>query len=95
MITPKRWLELDLSSAMSNLNILGYELDKQGKIGITLTDKKGSTISLLKTGVAVFQVPPRRESSNIRDEAIAIYKKLLVDKLKVPKEALPLDKTFM
>ncbi len=89
VVTPKKWVELDLRAAIDNLKRIGYSVEKQGKLGVTLTDKRKLTISLLKTGTAIFQVPPTQRMSKIRDEVTALYKELLADRLKAPIEALP------
>jgi len=90
VITPKNWLKVELDMAIDSLGRLGYTVDKQGKLGVTLTDTKGTVLSILETGVAVFQFPPRKDSANIHSEAATLYRELLADRLGVPEEALPL-----
>jgi adenylyltransferase/sulfurtransferase len=80
VITPKKWLQVDMRTAIDNLKTRGFEVEKQGRLGVTITDKKGLTVSLLKTGIAIFQVAPSEESSNIRDKAIVLYNNLFVKK---------------
>jgi len=89
IITPKKWLEIDLEEASNRLERRGYSTERQGRLGITLRDKRGLVASLLKTGVAIFQIPRTGGSPEIRDEAMTLYRELLVDELKVSRDAIP------
>jgi len=82
LITPEKWLEVDLAAATDNLTRLGYTVDKQGKLGVTLTDEKGLTVSLLKTGVAIFQFPATKQPYDTKKQASTLYKELIPQKHK-------------
>ncbi|MGC8850332.1 MAG: HesA/MoeB/ThiF family protein, partial [Candidatus Bathyarchaeia archaeon] len=89
IVTPRRWLDIDLGEALDRLSRLGYLIEKRGKFGITSKNREGVIVSMLKTGVAIFQIPKMSRSLEARDEAITLYRELLVDELKVPAEAIP------
>ncbi len=82
LITPGEWLEVDLAAVTDNLIRLGYTVDKCGKLGVTLTDEKGLTVSLLKTGVAILQFPPVKQPYDIQKQASTLYKELAPQKHK-------------
>lgn len=89
IVTPKRWLNINLEEALDKLNRLGYLMERRGRFGLTSKNEEGIAISLLKTGVAIFQIPKMSRSLEVRNEVVALYKELLVDELKIPAEALP------
>jgi len=78
VITPQEWLEIDLAAVRDHIVELGYSEDRRGRLGLTATNEKGLTVGLLKTGVAIFQIPPSRASSNMHREALALYEELQV-----------------
>ncbi len=93
VLTPKKALEVDLEEVIDNLKKFGYALDKKGKLGVTLTDQDGLTVSLLKTGVTVLQIPSTIESLKIGSDTVALFRELLIERLKMSEEAFPLEKT--
>lgn len=90
IITPREWLQLDLEIALTTLKKWGYSLSNRGDLSLTCRNNNGSLISLLNTGVAVYQIPPTStQKSSIRSEAITLYRDLL-DKLDIAEKALPI-----
>ncbi|MEM2122237.1 MAG: ThiF family adenylyltransferase [Candidatus Bathyarchaeia archaeon] len=89
IITPRKWLKIDLEEASDKLGRFGYFMEKRGELGITFKNKEGLEASLLKSGVAIFQIPKVSESRGIHNKAISLYKEFLVDGLKISAEAIP------
>jgi len=88
IITPKKWLTIDLLKA--SIQLKEFKIEKFGKLGATFSRKDGTTLSILKTGVAIIQVPPNLNKLNSKKDALDLYKTILIDKLDMPIEALPL-----
>ncbi|UCB45155.1 MAG: HesA/MoeB/ThiF family protein [Spirochaetota bacterium] len=85
VITPKKHLPVDIAKAVDLLNGSGYRIDARGQLGATLTDKNGITVTIMKTGVSIIQIPPKAKIDN---EALFI-KELIVDKLRLEADAFP------
>jgi adenylyltransferase/sulfurtransferase len=91
IVTPKKWLTIDLISAYTHLKNIGYSLEKQGKLGISLSNKHDLTISLLQSGVTIFQTPSTKDLATIYLDIATLYKELLTEILQITEDALPLD----
>ncbi|MBS7644599.1 HesA/MoeB/ThiF family protein [Candidatus Bathyarchaeota archaeon] len=89
IITPKMWLDVDLDEASNRLKELGYFTEKRGRFGVTSKNGEGMVVSLLKTGVAIFQIPKAGEPSKMRGEAVPLYRELIVKELGMPADAVP------
>lgn len=82
IICPERWLEIDLTAAEDHLCQFGYRLNKRGKLGVTLSNQEGSSVSLLKTGVTILQTPPTVERSDAHRIAASLHNTILDKGLK-------------
>jgi adenylyltransferase/sulfurtransferase len=88
IITPKKWLTIDLLKA--SIQLKEFKIEKFGKLGATFSREDGITLSILKTGVAIIQVPPNLNKLNSKKDVLDLYKTIFIDKLNMPIEALPL-----
>jgi adenylyltransferase/sulfurtransferase len=88
IISPKKRIEINLEKLRSVLNDKGFRVKTDGVFGITFDQHDDLTISILKSGTMIVQVPP-----NLRDhpkeEVLETYESILVDGLGLSKAILP------
>lgn len=87
-LTPNRWLEIDTNDASRRLHEKGWNVEKTGTLGVTLKNDDGLVLCLMKTGVAVVEIPPARKNSTV--DPAALFRELIVDTLKLERKAFGL-----
>jgi adenylyltransferase/sulfurtransferase len=85
VVTPKKHIVVDIENVVDLLSRSGYQVDAGGRLGATLTEKTGITVTIMKTGVAIIQLP--QTATPIND--VEIIRKLIVDTLELPMDAYP------
>ena len=88
VISPKRRVEVSLKNLQGLLAQKNYPVKISGKLGITFDQSPDITISILKSGVMIAQIPPRLEDYS-KDDVLHTYKSILVDELGLPSSILP------
>jgi molybdopterin/thiamine biosynthesis adenylyltransferase len=85
LVTPKRQVSIDITKAVDLLTRSGYRVDAKGQLGVTLTDKNGITVTIMKTGVTIIQIPPKTAIDN----DARFLRELIVDTLKMEASDFP------
>ena len=88
VISPKKRIGLNLENLQGLLAQRNYPVKISGKLGITFDQSPDITISILKSGVMIAQIPPRVEEHS-KDDILNIYKSILVDGLGMSPDILP------
>ena len=88
VISPKKRIGLNLENLQGLLAQRNYPVKISGKLGITFDPSPDITISILKSGVMIAQIPPRVEEHS-KDDILNIYKSILVNGLGMSPDILP------
>lgn len=83
-IVPQEMVTLDMNSLYSYLKAKGFKVKAKGDLGITFEHSKLMKISILRSGVAIFQVPPIKEKTDLRQKIQQLHRSILVEGLNVP-----------
>lgn len=75
---PKENLNLKMDRLIGILKEEGVRLDAEARLGVTFTTEKGITASILRSGVMII------EGTNSQKEALGFYKRIVVDKIRIP-----------
>ncbi|MDQ1280570.1 MAG: HesA/MoeB/ThiF family protein [Thermoproteota archaeon] len=78
VITPRRDLKLNMKKLYKSLDTKDYDIKIRAITGATIDVNKETTISILRSGIAVI------EGTKNPEEALNLYKKIIVDSLNVP-----------
>jgi len=89
IITSKESVNVDLNGLIKKLNLKNYKVKVKGELGASFINENGIIISLLKSGIAIFQVPPKTQYKILKEDIIEIYKTLLLDYLGFSKTIIP------
>ena len=89
IVTPKESIEVNLNKLIKKLSQKKYKIKVKGNLGLSFVDEKEVMISILKSGIAIFQVPPRLPYKILGKDIIKIYETLLVEYLGLSKTIVP------
>jgi hypothetical protein len=75
---------LDMKRVYSHVKTKGFKIKAKGNLGITFEHSKQIRISILKSGIAIFQVSPLKEKTDLRQKIKRLHRSILVEGLNVP-----------
>jgi len=88
VITPKEKVQVELINVIKILERHGGRLRVKGDLGITC-EYEGLTLSFLRSGIMIAQIPPGAVKENPRDQVRKLYEDVLVGGLNYPKTIVP------
>jgi molybdopterin/thiamine biosynthesis adenylyltransferase len=89
ILTPKRKIEVDLEKVTQKLANEGKTVKVKGNLGITFDISEMFTMSLLKSGLAIVQISPKKDDDRIQSEILSFYEEIVVDLLGYSKDFVP------
>lgn len=83
-IVPRELITLDIQKLSSYVKTKGFKIEAKGNLGITFRHSKQMKISILRSGVAIYQVSTIRNSADLTQKIMQLHRSILVEALKVP-----------
>jgi molybdopterin/thiamine biosynthesis adenylyltransferase len=83
-IVPREMITLDIKKLSSYVNTKGFKIEAEGTLGITFRYSKQMKISILRTGVAIFQVSTPRKKRDLAQKITQLHRSILVEALNLP-----------
>jgi hypothetical protein len=81
-IVPKETITLNMKRLHSYIKTKGFKINAEGNLGITFEYSKLFNISILKSGVTIFQVSPLK--GYLKQKITKIHKSIIVDGMNMP-----------
>ena len=88
VVSPVKRITLNMKKLTAAGKACGLRIKASGRLGITFEKSEQLTACILKSGIMIAQTPPYMESS-YKDEVLATYRSILVEKLGWPEGILP------
>lgn len=89
VVTPKKPIQVNLKDLLGVLQTRGAIITADGDLGVTFDYGAKVTVSILKSGVMIAQVPAGRQVGDPREDVIQVYHSIMVEDLQIDSEALP------
>ena len=83
-IVPREMITLDMRRLYGYIKTKGFKIKAKGNLGTTFEHSKLIKISILKSGVTIFQVSPLKENGDLRQKIMQLHRSILVEGLNVP-----------
>jgi hypothetical protein len=83
-IIPREMITLDMKRLQGYIKTKGFKIKAKGNLGITFEHSKLIKISILKSGVTIFQVSPLKEKGDLKQKIMQLHRAILVEGLNVP-----------
>ncbi len=83
-VAPRKIITLDMKRVHDYVEANGFRIKAEGSLGMTFERSRQMKISILRSGVAIFQVPPVKAKANLSQTIRRLHRTILVDDLNVP-----------
>jgi len=89
ILTPRKQLAVNFEELLEVLQNEGARIKARGELGITFERGTEGTLSILKSGVAIAQVPPTGTKMDPKRNILETYQRIMVGGLGVQSKLLP------